>query len=117
MPAVTMLLALIVLYGLSCSSQGGRAMPLLQTADSLMLSDPDAAMQMLLSVEQGTDLRMSRSERAYYLLLMVEADYLCEKSPLGDTAVREAVQFFRSGGQQGLYARSYDAGGCVSGNS
>ena len=44
-----LLLALIVLYGLSCSSGGGRAMPLLETADSLMLSDPDAARQMLLS--------------------------------------------------------------------
>lgn len=113
MPAVTMLLALIVLYGLSCSSGGGRAMPLLETADSLMLSDPDAARQMLLSVEQGTDLRMNRSERAYYLLLMAEADYLCEKSPLGDTAVREAVQFFRSGGQQGLYARALMMQGTV----
>ena len=86
-------------------------MPLLETADSLMLSDPDAARQMLLSVEQGTDLRMNRSERAYYLLLMAEADYLCEKPLFRDTAVREAVRFFRSG------PRSYDAGGCVSGNS
>ena len=75
-PAAAILLAMIVLCGLSCSSGGGRAMPLLETADSLMLSDPDAARQMLLSVEQGTDLRMSRSERAYYLLLMAEADYL-----------------------------------------
>lgn len=113
MPAVTMLLALIVLYGLSCSSGGGRAMPLLQTADSLMLSDPDAAMQMLLSVEQGTDLRMSRSERAYYLLLMAEADYLCEKPLFRDTAVREAVRFFRSGEQQGLYARALIMQGAV----
>ena len=88
-------------------------MPLLETADSLMLSDPDAARQMLLSVEQGTDLRMNRSERAYYLLLMAEADYLCEKSPLGDTAVRDAVQFFRSGGQQGLYARALMMQGVV----
>ena len=71
-------------------------MPLLETADSLMLSDPDAARQMLLSVEQGTDLRMNRSERAYYLLLMAEADYLCEKPLFRDTAVREAVRFFRS---------------------
>lgn len=101
-----LLFALFILYGLSCSSGGGRAMPLLETADSLMLSDPDAARQMLLSVEQGTDLRMSRSERAYYLLLMAEADYLCEKPLFRDTAVREAVRFFRSGEQQGLYARA-----------
>ena len=108
-----LLLALIVLYGLSCSSGGGRAMPLLETADSLMLSDPDAARQMLLSVEQGTDLRMSRSERAYYLLLMAEADYLCEKPLFRDTAVREAVRFFRSGEQQGLYARALMMQGVV----
>ena len=73
-----LLLALIVLYGLSCSSGGGRAMPLLETADSLMLSDPDAARQMLLSVDQVSDLRMNHSARAYYLLLMAEAYYLCE---------------------------------------
>ena len=88
-------------------------MPLLQTADSLMRSDPDAARQMLLSVEQGTDLRMSRSERAYYLLLMAEADYLCEKPLFRDTAVREAVRFFRSGEQQGLYARALMMQGVV----
>lgn len=88
-------------------------MPLLQTADSLMRSDPDAARQMLLSVEQGTDLRMSRSERAYYLLLMAEADYLCEKPLFRDTAVREAVRFFRSGEQQGLYARALIMQGAV----
>ena len=88
-------------------------MPLLETADSLMLSDPDAARQMLLSVEQGTDLRMNRSERAYYLLLMAEADYLCEKPLFRDTAVREAVRFFRSGEQQGLYARALIMQGAV----
>ena len=88
-------------------------MPLLETADSLMLSDPDAARQMLLSVEQGTDLRMNRSERAYYLLLMAEADYLCGQPLFRDTAVREAVRFFRSGGQQGLYARALIMHGAV----
>ena len=108
-----LLFALSILYGLSCSSGGGRAMPLLETADSLMLSDPDAARQMLLSVEQGTDLRMNRSERAYYLLLMAEADYLCEKPLFRDTAVREAVRFFRSGEQQGLYARALIMQGAV----
>ena len=93
-------------------------MPLLETADSLMLSDPDAARQMLLSVEQGTDLRMNRSERAYYLLLMAEADYLCEKPLFRDTAVREAVRFFPEWRAAGVVCpRSYDAGGCVSGNS
>lgn len=108
-----LLFALFILYGLSCSSGGGRAMPLLETADSLMLSDPDAARQMLLSVEQGTDLRMNRSERAYYLLLMAEADYLCGQPLFRDTAVREAVRFFRSGGQQGLYARALIMQGSV----
>ncbi len=88
-------------------------MPLLEAADSLMLSDPDAARQMLLSVEQGTDLRMNRSERAYYLLLMAEADYLCGQPLFRDTAVREAVRFFRSGGQQGLYARALIMHGAV----
>ena len=108
-----LLFALSILYGLSCSSGGGRAMPLLETADSLMLSDPDAARQMLLSVEQGTDLRMNRSERAYYLLLMAEADYLCGQPLFRDTAVREAVRFFRSGEQQGLYARALMMQGVV----
>ena len=83
-------------------------MPLLQTADSLMRSDPDAARQMLLSVEQGTDLRMNRSERAYYLLLMAEADYLC-----ATTFVRSRCSVILLFGRQCGFSGVESSRGCM----
>lgn len=100
------LAAVVIVYGLSCSSGNGKATPLLETADSLMASDPQAARQVLSSVADGKDIRMSRAERAYYLLLVAEADYLCGEPMIRDTAVHGAVEFFRSGAQKRLCARA-----------
>ena len=104
--AVAALAAAVIIYGLSCSSGNGKATPLLETADSLMASDPQAARQVLSSVADGNDIRMSRAERAYYLLLVAEADYLCGEPMIRDTAVHEVVEFFRSGAQKRLCARA-----------
>lgn len=104
--AVAALAAVVIVYGLSCSSGNGKATPLLETADSLMASDPQAARQVLSSVADGKDIRMSRAERAYYLLLVAEADYLCGEPMIRDTAVHGAVEFFRSGAQKRLCARA-----------
>ena len=104
--AVAVLAAAVIIYGLSCSSGNGKATPLLETADSLMASDPQAARQVLSSVADGKDIRMSRAERAYYLLLVAEADYLCGEPMIRDTAVHEAVEFFWSGAQKRLCARA-----------
>lgn len=104
--AVDVLAAAVIIYGLSCSSGNGKATPLLETADSLMASDPQAARQVLSSVADGKDIRMSRAERAYYLLLVAEADYLCGEPMIRDTAVHGAVEFFRSGAQKRLCARA-----------
>ncbi len=104
--AVAALAAGVIVYGLSCSSGNGKATPLLETADSLMASDPQAARQVLSSVGDGKDIRMSRAERAYYLLLVAEADYLCGEPMIRDTAVHETVEFFRSGAQKRLCARA-----------
>lgn len=104
--AVAALAAVVIVYGLSCSSGNGKATPLLETADSLMASDPQAARQVLSSVGDGKDIRMSRAERAYYLLLVAEADYLCGEPMIRDTAVHETVEFFRSGAQKRLCARA-----------
>lgn len=104
--AVAVLAAAVIIYGLSCSSGNGKATPLLETADSLMASDPQAARQVLSSVADGKDIRMSRAERAYYLLLVAEADYLCGEPMIRDTAVHEVVEFFRSGAQKRICARA-----------
>lgn len=81
-------------------------MPLLQAADSLMSTDPQAAYQILCSIEDGTDMRMNRQERACFLLLMAEADYRCDEPMVRDTAVGEAVEYFHKSGQKGLCARA-----------
>ena len=44
---------------------------------------------------------------------MAGADYLVGRPLVRDTAVREAVRLFRSGGQQGLYARALIMQGAV----
>lgn len=83
-----LLIAAVALAGsVACSTGGGRAMPLLETADSIMATDPQAAYHILCSIEEGADVRMNRQERACFLLLMAEADYRCDEPMVRDTAV------------------------------
>ena len=96
--AVAALAAAVIVYGLSCSSGNGKATPLLETADSLMASDPQAARQVLSSVADGKDIRMSRAERAYYLLLVAESDYLCGEPMI--RGIRLCMRWWSSSGAE-----------------
>lgn len=53
-------------------------MPVLERADAIMASDPRGALEMLSTVVNGgKGMAMDRHERAYFLLLRAEAEYMC----------------------------------------
>lgn len=103
----------ILLHGVSCSVNGDGAMPLLEKADSLMAEDPQAALDVLASVANGTDAGMDRHERAYFLLLRTEAEYRCGMPLSRDTAVRGTAEYFSGRGEKRLYARALMMQGAV----
>lgn len=104
---------IVLLCTLSCSGNRGQVMAMLDRADSLMADNPRAAMEVLTAVANGKDTRLSRQERAYFLLLRTEADYWCGSSVVSDADVREAVRYFRNHGQRSLYARALLMQGAV----
>lgn len=104
---------IVQLCTLSCSGNRGQVMAMLDRADSLMADNPRAAMEVLTAVANGKDTRLSRQERAYFLLLRTEADYWCGNSVVSDADVREAVRYFRNHGQRSLYARALLMQGAV----
>lgn len=111
--SVSVSVVLITLNWLSCSERKGHAMTLLETADSLVVTNPQAALDVLHSIGSGTNVKMNRRERAYFVLLMTEAEYRCGLPLLRSTEIREAVEYFRGRMQQGMYARALMMQGAV----
>lgn len=112
-PAAGMAAAIVLFCTLSCCGNKSQFMSVLDKADSLMADNPRAAMEILATVANGKDTRLSRQERAYFLLLRTEADYRCGRSVVPDADVREAVRYFRNYGQKDLYARALLMQGAV----
>lgn len=89
-------------------------MPVLERADAIMASDPRGALEMLSTVVNGgKGMAMDRHERAYFLLLRAEAEYMCGMPLVRDTSVAEATEYFRNHGSKGLYARALMMEGAV----
>lgn len=89
-------------------------MPVLEKADALMASDPQGALEMLSAVVNGgKGMTMDRHERAYFLLLRAEAEYMCWMPLVRDTSVADAAEYFRNHGSKGLYGRALMMEGAV----
>ena len=59
----------------------------LAAADSLMMTQPQAALDTLSGIDSTRIRRMDRSERAFYTLLTTEAEYKCWLPVAEDTAI------------------------------
>ena len=99
-------LYLIVLLCSLCSYSGRHVSryPELAAADSLMMTDPQGALDILSGIDSAEIGRMDREDRAFHTLLMTEAEYKNYLPVAEDTAVSEAVSYYRRRGPEDLLA-------------
>ena len=102
------ILYLIVLLCSLCSCTGRHVSryPELAAADSLMMTDPQGALDILSGIDSAEIGRMDREDRAFHTLLMTEAEYKNYLPVAEDTAVSEAVSYYRRRGPEELLARA-----------
>ncbi|HIR33379.1 MAG TPA: hypothetical protein IAB85_04075 [Candidatus Coprenecus merdigallinarum] len=109
------ILYLIVLLCSLCSCTGRHVSryPELAAADSLMMTDPQGALDILSGIDSAEVGRMDREDRAFHTLLMTEAEYKNYLPVTEDTAVSEAVSYYRRRGPEELLARALVMQGAV----
>ena len=108
-----LLAAFVLLYASSCSRRDMRVQSVLASADSLMMTRPEAALDTLLSLDSTVVSSMRGRDRADYALLMTEARYKCYLPVAEDTAVFEAADYYRRKGPDDRYAKALTMQGAV----
>ena len=108
-----MLAALILLSAPSCSDRGGRVSTALSAADSLMMTRPQAALDTLNGIDSTEVRKMMSRDRVFYTLLTTEARYKCYLPVAKDTAISEAVGYYRRRGPENRLARALTMQGAV----
>ena len=104
---------IVLLSAASCSDRSGQVSSALAAADSLMLTQPQAALDTLSDIDSTRVRRMDRSERSFYTLLTTEAEYKCWLPVAEDTAISEAVRYYRRRGPKDRLARALTMQGAV----
>lgn len=112
---LTVLAAVLFLPVLiSCNDRGTQLRQALAAADSLMKTDPQAALDILLTIDSTDAAGLPRADRALYTLLRTEAGYKCWLPVAGGaTAISEAVDYYRRKGPEGRLARALTMQGAV----
>ena len=112
---LTVLAAVLFLSVLiSCNDRGAQLRQALAAADSLMMTDPLAALDTLLTIDSADAARLPRADRALYTLLRTEAGYKCYLPVAGNTtAISEAVDYYRRKGPEDRLARALTMQGAV----
>ena len=105
-PALFLLAALVLLSAASCSDRSARIVTALSAADSLMLTDPRAALDILNRLDSTVIRKMGSRDKAFYTLLRTEAKYKCWLPVAEDTAIFEAVKYYKKRGSKSMYARA-----------
>ena len=99
---------------ISCNDRGIQLRQALAAADSLMKTDPQAAIDTLLTIDSADAARLPRADRALYTLLRTEAGYKCWLPVAGNTtAISEAVDYYRRKGPEDRLARALTMQGAV----
>lgn len=98
----------------ACTPMEKEARTILAAADSLMDSDPHAALYSIMSIDSSVVPYLCKKDRALYLLLRTQARYKCYLPVSGDTAISEAVEYFHRRGPVSRYATALNMRGAVS---
>ena len=104
---------IVLLSAASCSDRSGQVSSALAAADSLMMTQPQVALDTLNGIDSALVRRMDRSERSFYTLLTTEAEYKCWLPVAEDTAISEAVRYYRRRGPKDRLARALTMQGAV----
>lgn len=97
LPAVIILLSAVF----SCSDRrDAQVRQVLATADSLMMIEPQAALDTLMSIDSTYAGKLPRADRAFYTLLRTEAEYKCYLPVAENTAIAEAAAYYRRKGPE-----------------
>ena len=109
------ILYLIVLLCSLCSCSGRHVSryPELAAADSLMMTDPQAALDILIGIDSAEVGRMDREGHAFHTLLMTEAEYKNYLPVAEDTAIFKTVKYYRNGKKEDKLARALVMQGAV----
>lgn len=111
---ITILLSIgLLISSMSCSDRSGQVSSALAAADSLMMTQPQAAFDTLSGIDSTEVRKMSRRDRAFYTLLRTEAEYKCWLPVAEDTAISEAVRYYRRRGPEDRLARALTMQGAV----
>ena len=108
-----LLAALILLSATSCNDRSGRVATILAAADSLMLTNPQAAFDTLNSLDSTEVAGMRRSDMAFYTLLLTEAEYKCYLPVAENTVIFGAAEYYRRRGPEDRLARALTMQGAV----
>lgn len=105
-------LAAISLLVSSCGGSD-RAADTMAVADSMMMTRPRAALDMLCSMDSSTFSRFGRKDLAFYTLLMTEAKYKCYHPVSNDTAIFQVAGYYADRGPESRYVRALMMVGAV----
>ena len=86
---------------------------MLTAADSLMGTDPQAALYSIMSIDSSAVLSMNNKDRALYILLRTQARYKCYLPVSGDTAISTAVEYYSRRGPASRHAIALSMRGAV----
>lgn len=110
---ISALIAASCLLIFSCTSGMKEAKIMLATADSLINTDPDAALYSLMSIDSIIIPSLSDKDRAHYILLRTQARLMCGLDVRKDTAISEAVNFYHRKGSIHNYIKALSLRGDV----
>ena len=108
-----LLTAFFLLSAMSCSDRSGHIRSALAAADSLMMTQPQAALDTLMSIDSSDAGKLSRADKAFYTLLHTEAEYKCYLPVAENTAIAEAADYYRRKGPEDRLARALIMQGAV----
>ena len=113
--ALTVLAAALLLPAVfSCSgSRNAQVRQALAAADSLMLTQPQAALDTLMTIDSTDAGKLPRADKAFYTLLHTEAEYKCYLPVAENTAITEAADYYRRKGPEDRLARALVMQGAV----
>ena len=111
---LTVLAAVLFLSVLiSCNDRGAQLRQALAAADSLITAAPQAALDTLMTIDSSDAARLPRADRAFHTLLRTEAEYKCWLPVAENTAISEAVDYYRRKGPEDRLARALVMQGAV----
>lgn len=111
---LTAVMLTILAAALSCSGRrNAQVRQTLTVADSLIMTQPQAALDTLITIDSSDAADLPRADKAFYTLLRTESKYKCWLPVVSDTDIAEAADYYRRKGPEDRLARALVMQGAV----